>query len=102
MVTRRVTFKEGIVRGSTIRRVAVRLNGGAVRGSSKALANAMGVSVKTARAWLLDPTEKNHREMSKTAKRLFALLVLLESTGRLDEQLIQAAVATEKLLDEAD
>jgi hypothetical protein len=83
---------------ATIRRLAVRLNGGAVRGSSKALAEAMGVPVKTARAWLLDPKQDNHRVMSKTAKRLFALLVLLESTGKLDD-LIQAARAMEKLID---
>lgn len=87
---------------SAIRRVAVRLNGGAVRGSSKALADAMGVQVKTARAWLLDPAQDNHRTMSKTAKRLFALLVILEATGKLDEKLLQSIAVTEEMLDDSD
>lgn len=84
---------------ATIRRVAVRLNGGAHRGSSLALAQAMGVPVKTARAWMLAPGERNYRSMSKTAKRLFALLVMLDSLGKLDDELMQAVRATEILLE---
>ncbi|CAA2159918.1 hypothetical protein MBRA_05097 [Methylobacterium brachiatum] len=84
---------------ATIRRVAVRLNAGTVRGSSKALAAAMGVPIKTARAWMLAPTEKNYRPMSRTAKRLFAVIVLLDSTNKLTPEFLEAVAVTERLLE---
>lgn len=87
---------------TTIRQLAVRLNGGVLRGSSKALAQAMGVPAKTARAWLLDPTQENHRVMSKSAKRLFTFLVVLDSTGKLDNEFMLTIIAMEKVLDAAD
>ena len=99
IVTPGVISKSVGVDRATIRRVAVRLNGGTVRGSSKALADAMGVPIKTARAWLLAPTENNWRPMSKTAKRLFAVLVLLDSTNKLTPEFLHAITVTQKLLE---
>lgn len=63
---------------------------------------AMGAPVKTARAWMLDPSEPNHRAMSRTAKRLLATLVLLESTHKPSAEFLEAIDVTERLLAAGD
>jgi hypothetical protein len=58
----------------------------------------MGVPTKTVRVWMLDPSDPSRRNMSKTAVRLLAVLVILDAAGTLDDGLIAAIAAMEKLL----
>ncbi|WP_238296846.1 hypothetical protein, partial [Methylobacterium soli] len=60
------------------------------------------VPIKTARAWMLAPTENNWRPMSKTARRLFAILVLLESTGKLTQDFLEAVNVMQHLLEDGE
>lgn len=85
---------------STVRLVARRFNGGRERGASAALARAMGVPVKTARAWMTDETDEvNHRRMSRTANRLVSLLAMLEASGIMTEEFLASLETFEGLLE---
>ncbi|KTS34236.1 hypothetical protein [Methylobacterium indicum] len=80
--------------------LAVRLNGGRERGAPAALARAMGVPVKTARAWMAAvDDEDNHRKLSSTARRLLTLLTLLEAGGMLTEEFLTSLESFETILD---
>lgn len=83
---------------AAIRRIATRVNGGVVRGSSAALARLMGVPTKTVRVWMLDPDDPSRRNMSKTAVRLLAVLLLLDAAGMLDDKFLGAIASMEKML----
>ena len=86
-----------------LKRVAVQLNRGAVRGSSARLAAVMGVSLPTVRGWLTDPThEANHRRMTRGARRLLATMALLDGAGLLDDKFIAAVDTFDRLLNEGD
>ena len=86
-----------------LKKTAVRLNRGAVRGSSARLAAVMGVSLPTVRGWMTDPAdEANHRRMTRGARRLLATMVLLDGAGLLDDQLIAAVDTFDRLLNEGD
>lgn len=86
-----------------LKKVAVRLNRGAVRGSSARLARVMGVSLPTVRAWMSDPDdEANHRHMTRGARRLLATMVLLDGAGLLDDAFIAAVDTFNRLLNEGD
>lgn len=86
-----------------LKKVAKRLNGGAVRGSSANLARVMGVSQATVRSWLADPTdEKTYRGMTRGARRLLATMVLLDGAGLLDDKFIAAVDTFDRLLNEGD
>jgi hypothetical protein len=86
-----------------LKKVAVRLNGGAVRGSSVRLARVMGVSLPTVRAWLSDPDdEAKYRRMTRGARRLLATMVLLDGAGLLDDKFVAAVDTFDRLLNEGD
>lgn len=86
-----------------LKRTAIRLNRGAVRGSSARLAAVMGVSLPTVRGWMTDPAdEANHRRMTRGARRLLATMILLDGAGLLDDRLIAAVDTVEHLLDEGE
>lgn len=86
-----------------LKKVAKRLNGGAVRGSSANLARVMGVSQATVRSWLADPTdEKTYRGMTRGARRLLATMVLLDGAGLLDDKFISAVGTFDRLLNEGE
>ncbi|WP_426314096.1 hypothetical protein ACN9MF_23475 [Methylobacterium fujisawaense] len=86
-----------------LKKVAVRLNGGAVRGSSVRLARVMGVSLPTVRAWLSDPDdEAKYRRMTRGARRLLATMVLLDGAGLLDDRFIAAVDTFDQLLNEGE
>ncbi|BAQ48064.1 hypothetical protein [Methylobacterium aquaticum] len=80
--------------------LAVRLNGGRERGAPAALARAMGVPVKTVRAWMAAvDDDDNHRRLSSTARRLLTLLALLEAGGLLTEEFLTSLESFETLLE---
>ena len=86
-----------------LKKVAVRLNRGAVRGSSARLAAVMGVSLPTVRGWMTDPAdESNHRRMTRGARRLLATMVLLDGAGLLDDKLVAAVDTFDRLLSEGE
>lgn len=86
-----------------LKKVAVRLNGGAARGSSARLARVMGVSLPTVRAWRSDPGEEaKYRRMTRGAQRLLATMVLLDGAGLLDDDFIAAIDTFDRLLNEGD
>jgi hypothetical protein len=86
-----------------LKKVAVRLNGGAVRGSSANLARVMGVSQASVRSWLTDPDdETTYRRMTRGARRLLATMVLLHGAGLLDEKLLAGVDTYDLLLNEGD
>jgi len=86
-----------------LKKVAKRLNGGAVRGSSANLARVMGVSQATVRSWLADPTDdKTYRGMTRGARRLLATMVLLDGAGLLDYKFISAVDTFDRLLNQGD
>lgn len=86
-----------------LKKVAVRLNGGAVRGSSANLARVMGVSQATVRAWLTDPEdETTYRRMTRGARRFLAVMVFLHGAGLLDDNLVAAIDKVDQLLNEGD
>lgn len=86
-----------------LKRVAVQLNRGAVRGSSANLARVMGVSQATVRSWLADPDdETTYRRMTRGTRRLLATVVLLDGAGLLDDKFVAAIDTFDRLLNEGD
>lgn len=86
-----------------LKKTAVRLNRGAVRGSSARLAAIMGVSLPTVRGWMTDPADDaNHRRMTRGARRLLATMVLLDGAGLLDDRFIAAVDTFDQLLKDGD
>lgn len=86
-----------------LKKVAKRLNGGAVRGSSANLARVMGVSQATVRSWLTDPNdETTYRRMTRGSRRLLATMGLLHGAGLLDDKFIAAVDTYDRLLNEGD
>jgi hypothetical protein len=86
-----------------IKKAAIRLNRGAVRGSSANLARVMGVSQATVRSWLTDPKDDStYRRMTRGARRLLATMVVLDGAGLLDDKFIAAIDTFDRLLNEGD
>ncbi len=94
---------EATLKNRALKKVAVRLNRGAIRGSSARLAKVMGVSIPTVRAWMSDPdTNENYRGMTRGSRRLLAAMVLLDGAGLLDDKFIGAVDTFDRLLKEGD
>lgn len=85
-----------------LKKVAVRLNRGAVRGSSARLARVMGVSLPTVHAWRSDPNNEKYRRMTRGSRRLLATMVLLDGAGLLDDRFIAAVDTFDRLLKDGD
>lgn len=86
-----------------IKKVAIRLNRGAVRGSSANLARVMGVSQATVRSWLTDPKDDStYRRMTRGARRLLATMVVLDGAGLLDDKFVAAVDTFDRLLNVGD
>lgn len=84
-----------------LKMVAVKLNRGAVRGSSANLARVMGVSQATVRSWLANPDdETTYRGMTRGARRLLATVVLLDGAGLLDDKFVASIDTFDRLLND--
>ncbi|GEL44453.1 hypothetical protein MEX01_50440 [Methylorubrum extorquens] len=87
----------------TLKLIKRRFNGGAVKGSSARLAEVMGVSLPTLRAWMSDPEDRaNYRQMPRSARRLLATMVVLDGAGLLDHKFVAAIDTFDRLLNEGD
>lgn len=104
-VVRRATFssEDREMDAKTLKMIKRRFNGGAVKGSSARLAEVMGVSLPTLRAWMSDPEDRaNYRKMPRSARRLIATMVVLDGAGLLDDKFVAAIDTFDRLLNEGD
>jgi hypothetical protein len=86
-----------------LKMVAVRLNRGAVRGSSANLARVMGVSLATIKSWLADPNdETTYRRMTRGSRRLLATIIILDSVGLVNEKMVETIDVYDQWLNEGN
>jgi len=87
---------------TTLRRIAVALNGGVERGSQRALARFCGVSEQTVKGWLSEPGDPLFRRMNKSAARLVAVLVFFYAAGQMDGDVLRAVKKIQEKLKAGD
>jgi DNA-binding transcriptional regulator YiaG len=86
-----------------IKMLATELNGGVLRGRTPRLAKLLGVSVDTVRSWTTTDTNGVvRREMSPSARRFLAMLVVLYRRGEDLDSLRSAARALQRSFTQGD
>lgn len=80
---------------SKVRRVARLLNNDKRHGASARLSDWTGASIATVKGWQADEQAEHHRAMSRTARRLLAVLTYMHAENVLDERAMNNIKAIE-------